>query len=110
MSNTVRKGKPNRHEKITVTLLSGKPVSPDEIKSVFAGTDQESVLYRLSTNIYNIRKDGGIVKVLKEGRKVKAYQLVNHTEFDANGRYVGKTVSTEKTIVSPTETTETVNV
>jgi hypothetical protein len=44
----------------------------------------------LSTNIYNIRKDGGIVKVHKEGRKVTAYQLVNHTEFDANGRYVGK--------------------
>jgi hypothetical protein len=86
-------------------LLSGKPVSPDEIKSVFAGTDQEAVLYRLSTNIYNIRKDGGIVKVIKEGRKVKAYQLVNHTEFDANGRYVGKTtVSTKETTVTPTET------
>jgi hypothetical protein len=110
MSNTVRKGKPNRHEKITVTLLSGKPVSPDEIKSVFAGTDQEAVLYRLSTNIYNIRKDGGIVKVIKEGRKVKAYQLVNHTEFDANGRYVGKaTVSTKETTVSPEKTAEAVN-
>ena len=94
MSNTVRTGKPNRHEKITVTLLSGKPVSPDEIKSCFKGTDQESVLYRLSTNIYNIRKDGGIVKVHKEGRRVSAYQLVNYTEFDANGRYVGKIVST----------------
>jgi len=45
------------------------------------------------------------VKVLKEGRKVKAYQLVNHTEFDANGRYVGKqTVSTNETTVAPTET------
>jgi hypothetical protein len=44
------------------------------------------------------------VKVLKEGRKVKAYQLVNHTEFDANGRYVGKTVSTNETTVVPTET------
>jgi len=93
MSNTVRTGKQNRHEKITVTLLSGKPVSPDEIKSCFKGTDQEAVLYRLSTNIYNIRKDGGIIKVHKEGRKVTAYQLVNHTEFDANGRYVGKPVS-----------------
>lgn len=93
MSNTVRTGKQNRHEKITVTLLSGKPVSPDEIKSCFKGTDQEAVLYRLSTNIYNIRKDGGIIKVHKEGRAVKAYQLVNYTEFDANGRYVGKPVS-----------------
>lgn len=88
MSNTVRIGKPNRHEKIAVTLLSGKPVSPDEIRSCFAGSDQESVLYRLSTNIYNIRKDGGIVKVHKAGRKVTAYQLVNFDEFDKNGRYI----------------------
>ena len=91
MSRTIRKGKINRHEKITQVLLSGKPVSPDEIKAVFTGTDQESVLYRLSTNIYNIRKDGGIVKVHKNGRTVTAYQLVNFTEFDANGRYVGPT-------------------
>ncbi len=90
MALTVRKGKVNRHEKITQVLLSGKAVSPDEIAAVFKGTSQEKVLYRLSTNIYNIRKDGGIVKVIKDGRKVKAYQLVNFTEFDSNGRYKGK--------------------
>ena len=89
MALTVRKGKQNRHEKITQVLLSGKPVSPDEIKAVFKGTDQEAVLYRLSTNIYNIRKDGGIVKVIKDGRKVTGYQLVNYTEFNDKGRYVG---------------------
>lgn len=82
-------GKINRHEKVAVTLLSGKPVTPEEIMSVFKGTDQEKVMYRLSTNIYNIRKDGGIIKVIKNGRKVQAYQLVNHTEFNAEGRYVG---------------------
>jgi hypothetical protein len=87
---TVRKGKVNRHEKITQVLLSGKPVSPDEIATVFKGTDQEGVLYRLSTNIYNIRKDGGIVKVIKSGRAVSAYQLVNFAEFNNDGRYVGK--------------------
>jgi len=102
-SLTVRKGKVNRHEKITQVMLSGKPVSPDEIKSVFKGTDQESVLYRLSTNIYNIRKDGGIVKVIKNGRKVQAYQLVNYTEFDANGRYVGADQAA-KTPSTPTAT------
>jgi hypothetical protein len=106
MSNIVRKGKQNRHEKITVQLLSGKPVSPDEIKGVFSGTDQEKVMYRLSTNIYNIRLDGGIIKVHKEGRKVTAYQLVNHTEFDSNGRYVGpqKTVATPVATETETET------
>jgi hypothetical protein len=92
---TVRKGKTNRHEKITMVLLSGKPVSPDEIKAVFAGTDQEKVLYRLSTNIYNIRKDGGIIKVHKNGRKVVGYQLMNADEFNSNGRYVGKAVAQE---------------
>lgn len=80
----------NRHEKIAAILKCGKPVSPQEIAEVFKGTDQESVLYRLSTNIYNIRKDGGIVKVIKDGRKVQAYQLVNVDEFNDDGRYIGK--------------------
>ena len=104
MTLTVRKGKPNRHEKITQVMLSGKPVSPAEIAEVFKGTDQESVLYRLSTNIYNIRKDGGIVKVIKDGRKVQAYQLVNYTEFDKNGRYVGRPTTT--TTPAPTKLVE----
>lgn len=104
MALTVRKGKINRHEKITQVLLSGKPVSPQEIADVFKGTDQESVLYRLSTNIYNIRKDGGIVKVIKNGRKVQAYQLVNADQFDANGRYKGTVVKT----AAPAVTKETV--
>jgi len=90
---TIRKGKINRHEKITILLLSGKPVSPREIFHVFEGTDQEKVLYRLSTNIYNIRKDGGIIKVHKAGRKVSGYQLLNPEEFDKCGRYVGKPVT-----------------
>ena len=100
MALTVRKGKVNRHEKITQVLLSGKPVTPDEIAEVFKGTDQEAVLYRLSTNIYNIRLDGGIVKVIKNGRNVQAYQLVNYTEFDAKGRYQGpvKTAPLSKTV------------
>jgi DNA-binding transcriptional ArsR family regulator len=105
--NTIRKGKINRHEKITQVLLSGKPVTPDEIASVFKGTDQEAVLYRLSTNIYNIRKDGGIVKVIKEGRNVKAYQLLNYTEFDLNGRYVGKTITASVAEVTEVQEAET---
>ena len=105
MALTVRKGKVNRHEKITQVLLSGKPVTPDEIKSVFAGTDQEAVLYRLSTNIYNIRKDGGVIKVHKDGRKVTAYQLMNPNEFNADGRYVGKQTVTPVTPVSPVQPT-----
>jgi hypothetical protein len=108
MALTVRKGKINRHEKITQVMLSGKPVSPEEIAAVFKGTDQENVLYRLSTNIYNIRKDGGIVKVIKNGRKVQAYQLVNYTEFNANGRYVGKVAA--KPVAAPVKQGEAVSV
>lgn len=104
----VRKGKQNRHEKITQVMLSGKPVTLDEIKSVFAGTDQEAVLYRLSTNIYNIRLDGGEVKVIKNGRKVQAYQLMNPEAFDKNGRYIGAPVVTDTTEVEVTETPELV--
>jgi hypothetical protein len=89
----VRTGKQNRHEKITVVLLSGLPVSPDDIKACFKGTDQESVLYRLPTNIYNIRRDGGIIKVFKSGRNVTAYQLKNANEFNAQGRYIGRPIS-----------------
>jgi len=80
----------NRHEKIACVMLSGKPVSPAEIESCFKGSDQEGVLYRLSTNIYNIRKDGGIVRVYKDGRKVTGYQLVNFQEFSPEGRYIGR--------------------
>ena len=85
-----RKGKQNRHEKITVCLLSGKPVTVDEIKSVFKGTDQEPLMYRLSSNIYSIRRDGGIIKVHKKGKTVTSYQLMNAEMFDANGRFIHK--------------------
>jgi hypothetical protein len=98
-------GKQNRHEKIAVVMLSGKPITIAEFAAVFQGTDQESVLYRLPTNIYNIRKDGGVVKVHKNGRKVEAYQLVNHTEFNAQGRYIGR-VQTPVVTAPTTQETE----
>lgn len=107
MAQTIRKGKQNRHEKITVVLLSGKPVSPDEICEVFRGTDQEKVLYRLSTNIYNIRKDGGNIKVHKDGRKVTAYQLLNPEDFDAQGRFIHKKTTTSTQVETQEDVVET---
>lgn len=80
----------NRHERVAQVMLSGKPISPEQFETIFKGTDQEAVLYRLSTNIYNIRKDGGIIKVIKDGRKVTGYQLVNIDEFNQEGRFVGR--------------------
>lgn len=107
MNRIVRTGRINRHERITQTLLSGNMVSIDEIQACFRGTDQEAVLYRLPTNIYNIRLDGGVIRVSKSGRKVTGYQLVNASEFNANGRYVGKSVATVTPEVTP-EVEETV--
>lgn len=107
MSTMIRKGKQNRHEKITQVLLSGKPVTPEEIKAVFKDTDQEGVLYRLSTNIWNIRLDGGIIKVHKSGRNVTAYQLINPQDFDANGRFK-QPVDAPVATTTTTETTEEV--
>ena len=99
MSRKIRTGKQNRHEKITVALLSGKPTSPDDIKALFKGTDQEAVLYRLSTNIYNCRRDGGVIRVTKTGRAVSGYQLMNPQDFSPEGRFVGrKTVAALVTI------------
>jgi hypothetical protein len=92
MNRKTRTGKQNRHEKIAVVLLSGDPVSPDEIKACFKDTDQEAVLYRLSTNIYNIRRDGGVIRVTKTGRAVSGYQLMNPQDFNAQGRFVGRKV------------------
>ena len=105
----VRVGQQNRHEKICQVLLSGKPVSPDEIREVFKGTDQEGVLYRLSTNIYNIRRDGGVIKVHKTGRSVSAYQLMNPQDFTPEGRFSAKTpkVKTETVEVEVQHETET---
>jgi hypothetical protein len=107
MSQAVRKGRQNRHEKITVLLLSGKPVSPAEIHEVFKGTDQEKVLYRLSTNIYNIRKDGGVIKVHKNGRTVAAYQLMNPEDFDSNGRFLHKKHNAQNTPIVVTVVNQT---
>ena len=108
MALTVRKGKINRHERITQILINGKPVSPAEILECLKGTDQEKVGYRLSTNIYNIRKDGGIVKVIKNGKKVSAYQLVNFTEFDSNGRFIQPVTPKAATVASITTPVEPV--
>lgn len=81
----------NRHEKIAAFLKSGEPVSPEKIREAFIGTDQELVLYRLSTFIYNIKKDGGVIRCIKDKRRVAAYQLMNPQHFNAQGRYVGNT-------------------
>lgn len=77
------------YNRIATVMRNGDVVSVDQFKTIFAGTKIEPVLYRLSTYIYNIKKSGGVVKSIKDGRKVIGYQLLNGTEFDVNGYWVG---------------------
>ena len=77
------------HNKIAVVLSSGEPISVEDIHKIFAGTKIEPVLYRLSTFIWKIKKNGGVIKPIKDKRKVLAYQLINAKEFDSNGYWVG---------------------
>lgn len=79
----------NRHEKIAALLKCGQPVSPEKIREAFVGTEEEQVLYRLSTFIYNIKKDGGVIRCIKDKRRVSGYQLMNPHHFNDQGRYVG---------------------
>ena len=111
MPITTRTGRPNRHENITKILLSGEVVSPAEILDRIKGTDQEKVGYRLATNVYNIKRDGGIIKVHKSGRNVTGYQLINPQAFNAAGRYIGAPATNSETVevnVEVNNTKETV--
>jgi len=85
------------HNKIATILRSGNPVTVDEIKLCFANDEHaQSLMYRLSTYIYDIRKfENGIIKVFKNGRIVTGYQLINASEFNDEGRYVGKQLPAE---------------
>jgi len=76
--------------KIALVLKNGDPVTVEQFNTVFKGTKVEPVLYRLSTYIWNIKKNGGIIKAVKDGRKVIAYQLMNGNEFDNRGHWIGK--------------------
>lgn len=65
-------------QKLLTIMVSGKPVSITEIDATLG---KEIYLYRLSTYIWHIKTQAnGIVKAVKDGRKVSAYQLVNVDE------------------------------
>lgn len=78
------------YNRIATVMKNGEVVTIGQFKTIFADTKVEPVLYRLSTYIYNIKKNGGVVKAVKDGRKVTGYQLLNGNEFDNEGRWVGK--------------------
>lgn len=84
-------------EKVLTVLLSGKPVTKEELTATLGSEIQ---MYRLSTYIWDIKTHAnGIVRVIKDGRKVSAYQLVNIDEMKA---YMKRTGANAK-VAAPTK-------
>ena len=65
-------------QKLLTIMQTGKPVTIEEIDKTLG---KEIYMYRLSTYMWHIKTQAnGIVKAIKDGRKVTAYQIVNATE------------------------------
>jgi hypothetical protein len=65
-------------------MISGKVVTKDEIETLLGDQIQ---MYKLSTYMWAIKtKMNGIIKVVKDGRKVAGYQLINPTDLIANSK------------------------
>lgn len=62
-------------EKLLTLMISGAPVTIEEIDTLLG---KEIYMYRLSTYIWHIKTvANGVVKAIKTGRKVTAYQIMN---------------------------------
>jgi hypothetical protein len=66
-------------EKILKVMLNGQPVTKESLEAMPEMADVP--LYRLSTFVWRIKMTGGVVKVVKDGRKIAGYQLMNTAEM-----------------------------
>ena len=85
-------------EKMLNVMLSGNPVTKEEFETLLGN---EIVMYRISTYIWHIKTiANGTVKVIKDGRKVSAYQLMNvepvKKYLEDNGVLLSKTSQVKK--------------
>ena len=73
----------NHTQKLVTVMISGKVVTSEEIEALLGDQIQ---MYKLSTYMWAIKtKMNGTIKVIKEGRKVVGYQLMNPKDlFAAN--------------------------
>jgi hypothetical protein len=79
-------------QKLLTIMVSGKEVS---IKEIDALLGKEIYMYRLSTYMWHIKTNAnGVVKAIKDGRKVTAYQLCNVDEVKKYMDRVGVTKAT----------------
>jgi hypothetical protein len=68
-------------EKLLTVMISGNAVTVEEIDATLG---KEIYMYRLSTYIWHVKTfAGGVVKAIKDGRKVVAYQIMNVKEVKA---------------------------
>lgn len=66
--------KPRAEERLMHLMMTGQPVTLDEIESKIGN---EIYMYRISAYILAIKNLGGVTRPHREGRKVVAYQLMN---------------------------------
>jgi hypothetical protein len=85
----VKQIRPKPFEKLLTVMISGKPTTKVEIETLLGN---EIYMYRLSTYIWHVKTfAGGVVKAIKDGRKVTGYQLCNVEEVKKYMSRVGIT-------------------
>jgi hypothetical protein len=78
-------------QKLLTVMISGNPTTIDEIDALLG---KEIQMYRLSTYIWHIKTNAdGVVRAIKDGRKVTAYQIVNVADVKKYMNRVGITNS-----------------
>ena len=76
---TAKKVKLKPFQKLLTVMISGKPVTKEEIDTLLG---HEIYMYRISTYMWHIKVNAnGVIKVIKEGRKAVAYQIMNPDEI-----------------------------
>jgi hypothetical protein len=90
-TKTVKAIKLKPFQKLLTVMISGKPTTVEEIDALLG---KEIQMYRLSTYIWHIKTNAdGVVKAIKDGRKVTAYQIVNVSDVKKYMDRVGITKS-----------------
>jgi hypothetical protein len=74
-------------QKLLTIMASGNEVTVEEIDATLG---KEIYMYRLSTYMWHIKTNAnGVVKAIKDGRKVVAYQIINVKEIKEYMNRVG---------------------
>lgn len=96
----IRKELPQAWEKIALLMLD-KPNASVTVAEIHVKLCFDIHMYRLSNYIWNIKKNGGYVRALKNGRDVVGYQLANPDTIKAH--------LTKRKFISQIETLEDLN-